>query len=87
MPTLNFSFVPTSMVSAGNGAGVKTIALLTEMDNPIGKRIGHALEVQESIECLQGKGPLDLQVHVACFGGLPPQRGPSTRFSFFLFVC
>jgi thymidine phosphorylase len=58
-----------SMVSAGNGAGVKTMAILTAMDAPIGNAIGNAIEVAESIECLKGRGPADLTELVAEEGG------------------
>ena len=44
----------------GEGLGVRTSALLTKMDNPIGKTVGNALEVMEAVECLNGGGPNDL---------------------------
>eukprot|EP00050_Salpingoeca_kvevrii_P022446 m.126600 g.126600 ORF g.126600 m.126600 type:complete len:460 (+) comp9709_c1_seq1:336-1715(+) len=59
-----------SMVNAGCGAGVNTVAVLTKMDNPIGRMIGNAVEVAESVYCLQGKGPADLEELVCCEGGL-----------------
>jgi pyrimidine-nucleoside phosphorylase len=49
-----------SMVKAGQLAGVRTEALLTRMDAPLGRAIGNALEVIESIETLRGEGPRDL---------------------------
>lgn len=48
-------------MTIGKGLGVKTSALLTDMNNPIGKKIGNALEVAESIDCLHGNGPRDLE--------------------------
>lgn len=51
----------TTMVSIGNLAGVKTVALLTQMDTPLGFTAGNALEVAESLEVLQGKGPKDVR--------------------------
>ncbi len=47
------------MVTVSNAAGVATRALLTRMDQPVGRAVGNALELAESIECLQGKGPSD----------------------------
>ena len=48
------------MVGLGQRAGVKTIALVTAMDIPLGLTAGNALEVGESIEVLQGGGPADV---------------------------
>ena len=44
----------------GDGLGINTTALLTKMDNPMGRNVGNALEVTEAIECLNGGGPSDL---------------------------
>ena len=48
-----------SMVKTGNLMGIKTTALLTEMNNPIGYMSGNALEIIESIDILNGSGPKD----------------------------
>ncbi|MDY3048684.1 MAG: thymidine phosphorylase [Rothia sp. (in: high G+C Gram-positive bacteria)] len=48
------------MVDLGQQAGVKTRALLTQMDTPLGLAVGNACEVQESVEVLAGGGPADL---------------------------
>lgn len=48
------------MVDLGNDAGVKTRALVTAMDVPLGRTAGNALEVRESVEVLAGGGPADV---------------------------
>ena len=49
-----------TMVQLGNDAGVKTVALLTNMNVPLGLAIGNANEVRESVEVLAGGGPADV---------------------------
>jgi len=48
------------MVQIGQDAGVKISALLTDMATPLGRKIGNALEVEESVEVLAGGGPDDV---------------------------
>jgi len=50
----------TTMVQLGTAAGVRTVALLTEMSIPLGLTAGNALEVRESLEVLAGGGPPDV---------------------------
>lgn len=50
-----------TMVSIGEGAGRRTVALITDMDVPLGRGIGNTLEVIEAVEILNGGGPEDLR--------------------------
>jgi pyrimidine-nucleoside phosphorylase len=49
-----------ALVSVGRAGGKKVTALLTAMEQPLGRTVGNALEVEESIACLWGEGPADL---------------------------
>ncbi len=48
------------MVALGTDAGVRTVALLTDMETPLGLTAGNAIEVEESVEVLAGGGPADV---------------------------
>ncbi len=54
-----------TMVDIGEAAGVRTVALLTDMSVPLGLTVGNALEVRESVEVLAGGGPADV-VELTC---------------------
>lgn len=57
-----------SLVDVGNRLGMKTRALITDMNQPLGQMVGNTLEVDESIDVLRGTGPtavLDLTVRLA----------------------
>jgi thymidine phosphorylase len=50
----------TTMVELGAAHGVRTVALLTDMSTPLGRAVGNAVEVAESVEVLAGGGPPDV---------------------------
>jgi len=70
-----------SLVSIGNASGVMTEAVITDMDVPLGRAVGNALEVVECIEVLKGRGPADLEdvsveltARMLVVGGAAPTR-------------
>jgi pyrimidine-nucleoside phosphorylase len=71
-----------SLVSIGNASGVHTEAIITDMDVPLGRAVGNALEVIECVEVLKGRGPSDLTdisveltARMLVLGGVAPDRG------------
>lgn len=58
------------LVVLGDDLSIRTVALLTSMDQPLGQAVGNWVEIQEAIECLQGQGPSDVMEVVEVLGGL-----------------
>ena len=70
-----------TMVGIGERMGCRTVALLTDMSAPLGRMIGNALEVRESIDVLRDAGPPDvraltlrLAIEMLTLGGIPPDK-------------
>ena len=72
-----------AMVAIGEGAGRRVRALVTNMDRPLGRQIGNALEVAEVVRTLRGEGPADLAHEAVLLAstllnmalGTPPEEG------------
>ncbi len=56
------AFLAELMVETGQQMGKKMVALITDMDQPLGNAVGNALEVEECIEVMRGRGPEDLRL-------------------------
>jgi pyrimidine-nucleoside phosphorylase len=75
-----------SLVATGELAGVRTEAMLTTMDEPLGRAVGNALEIVESIETLKGRGPaalealsVELAARMVRLSGIEPDLARATE--------
>lgn len=75
-----------SLVDTGAAMGKRIVALLTDMDEPLGNMVGNFLEVEESLDCLEGAGPedlmevtLELAARMVVLGGVAPNAAEGRR--------
>jgi pyrimidine-nucleoside phosphorylase len=67
MPTLERGkALATALIAIGEGAGVPTSAVLTDMDEPLGRMVGNALEVEEAVRCLQNDPATEPRLRLLC---------------------
>lgn len=57
-----------ALVQIANEAGVNSMAIISDMNQPLGNKIGNSLEIEESIEILKGQGPADLMELILTLG-------------------
>lgn len=68
------------MVAIGNGAGRETVAMITDMNEPLGLAIGNNLEVKEAVEMLRGGGPEDLKEVCFALAGMMISLGEGLTY-------
>lgn len=68
-----------ALVGIGKGVGMQCMALITDMNQPLGDAIGNSLEIQESIDLLKGNGPADLEKLIVDIGGYMAVMGGKAK--------
>ncbi len=57
-----------SLVNTGESMGKKVVALITDMSEPLGRKVGNFFEIEETLDCLEGRGPEDVMALTLRFG-------------------
>ena len=68
-----------ALVDIGKGVGMQFMALITDMNQPLGNAIGNSLEIEESIDLLKGNGPADLEKLIVTIGGYMAVMGDKAK--------
>jgi pyrimidine-nucleoside phosphorylase len=68
-----------ALVDIGKDVGMQCMALITDMNQPLGNAIGNALEIEESIALLKGEGPADLEKLIVTIGGYMAVMGGKAK--------
>jgi len=76
----------SSLVKTGQAMGKRVVGVITDMTEPLGNKVGNFLEVEESMDCLRGKGPADLMevtlrlsAWMIIAGGISGEIGAATK--------
>lgn len=70
-----------ALVDIGKQAGLQCMAVISDMNQPLGNKVGNALEIEESIDVLKGKGPADLTELVLTLGSYMVVMGGKAQTS------